>query len=96
MISAIYTQTQEIIFCDKIIKILPISGMVENTPCYAIYAITVEVMGKTFDDEDISEIGEQLGVYDSEERAFEVLSEIKKFISSGIQGLFEMPVDIKE
>lgn len=94
MTLAICTQMQELIFCNNIINITPVSGVVENTPCYALYAKMIDKNDD--DDKDITNVGIQLGVYDTEERLFEVLDEIKKFIASGVIGVYEMPIDSEE
>lgn len=84
----IYTQTDELVNLDNIVRITPVEAEAENTEsgedvtAYALVAVTVN-------DEEI-----QLGIYETEQQLFTVVDEIKKWISNTVSPLYNVPVTV--
>lgn len=86
MSNFIYTQTDEVLNLNCVVRITPIEIEAENTvsgeevTAYALNAMTVN-------DEEV-----QLGIYETEDELFTVMEEIKKWLSNSAFSLYIMPM----
>lgn len=92
---AIFTQTEDIVNWDNILRVMIAEGTYGDTSAYALLA---QPLGTVVNDEGDVVEGEliQLGMFINEEKCREVYSLLKKHLSRGVDNIFEVPADTSE
>lgn len=93
MTLTIFTQTEEIVNYSNLQKIYMAEGTYDGADVFAIVALPI-MQNVNADADDDSII--QLGVYDSEDKCRIVYEQLKKWLISGVQPVFDVPVMVQE
>ncbi len=93
MTMTIITQTEEIVNYSNLLKIYMAEGTYGDADVFAIVALPImqNIIAAADDDNVI-----QLGIYDSEDKCRTVYEQLKKWLTSGVQPVFDVPVTVQE
>lgn len=93
MTMTIITQTEEIVNYNSLLKIYIAEGTYGDNDVYAIVGLPATEID-SFENEADALI--QLGIYDSEDKCHSVFEQLKKWLASGVQPVFSVPVTVPE
>lgn len=93
MTMTIITQTEEIVNYNNLLKITIAEGTYGDNEVYAIVGLPAIDADKVENEEDVLI---QIGIYDTEDKCHKVFEQLKKWLASGVQPVFNVPVTVPE